>query len=259
MSPYKQTREQLSDLLPYGLVATKKWLMAQGLAKHSIDNLVKSAQIQAIATGAYKRPDTVLNWQGLVCSIQRMGFDCTVGGLSALELNGLGHYLPMGAQVQVHLYCHDKAPTWLNKALPNVTFIFHRAFSLTSNKSMINTMAWGDKQLPLVFSAPELACLEVLRDVPKAMSFEHADQLMQGLTTLSPRRLHKLLEQVHHVQVKRLFFWFAQRHGHAWAARLDPNDFELGRGKRLVAKGGMLDKQFQITIPKTMAGGLAHG
>jgi len=124
---------------------------------------------------------------------------------------------------------------------------------------MINTMGWGDKKIPLAFSSPELACLELLKDVPKTVSFEHADQLMQGLTTLSPRRLHKLLSQVNHVKVKRLFCWFAQRQNHAWYAKLDPNDFNLGRGKRLVAKDGMLDTQFQITIPKTMAKGLKHG
>lgn len=259
MSTYKETRAKLLDLLPYGLVATKKWLMAQGLPLHNIDNLVKSGQLVSLYAGVYKRPDTHLTWQGLVCSLQRMEVDCTVGGVSALELHGFAHYLPLGRKTTVHLYSHGKIPAWINKLLPDTKFTLHTALKLSGDTSMTDTITWGDHQHPLTLSTPELASLELLIDVPNTMSFEYVDQLMQGLTTLSPRRLQKLLEQVEHVKVKRLFFWYAKRHHHPWATKLMPDDFNLGRGKRVVAKQGMLDKQFQITVPKTMAEEQIHG
>lgn len=54
-------------------------------------------------------------------------------------------------------------------------------------------------------SSPERAYLEVLVDVPKTVSFEHADQLLQGVTTLSPRRMEHLLRNCANVKVRRLF------------------------------------------------------
>lgn len=255
----QETRAKLLDLLPYGLIVTKQWLLAQGLPRHRIDNWLKSGQLLALYGGVYQRPDTHLSWQGLVCSLQRMGVECTVGGVSALALHGLAHYVPLGSQSRVHLYYRGKMPAWLNKLLPDTEFTLHSALKLADYSAMTETTTWGEHHADLRFSTPELACLELLMGVPNTMSFEHADQLMQGFTTLSPRRLRKLLAQTNHVKVKRLFFWFAKRHQHPWADHLSPDDFDLGRGKRLVAKGGVLDKQFHITIPKTMAGGSFYG
>ena len=45
---------------------------------------------------------------------------------------------------------------------------------------------WQASLPPLIYSCPEKAILELLVDVPNIISFEHADQLMQGLHNLSP-------------------------------------------------------------------------
>jgi hypothetical protein len=49
--------------------------------------------------------------------------------------------------------------------------------------------------------------------------------------------------------VKRLFFFLADRHHHAWLKRLDKNAVDLGEGKRMLVKGGKLDRTYQITVP----------
>lgn len=72
---------------------------------------------------------------------------------------------------------------------------------------------------------------------------------MEGLTTLSPRRLQKLLEDCRSVKVKRLLFYFAERHHHAWLKKLERKSIDLGEGKRMLVKGGKLDKTYQITVP----------
>ena len=43
------------------------------------------------------------------------------------------------------------------------------------------------------------------------------------------------------MKVKRLFFFFAFRHGHRWLTHLDPQAFDLGSGKRMLVEGGKLD------------------
>jgi hypothetical protein len=88
--------------------------------------------------------------------------------------------------------------------------------------------------------------------VPNAISFEHADQLMQGLHNLSPRKLDGLLKNCRSIKVKRLFLWLAERNQHAWFKHLTPELYKLGTGKRLIAKGGRLEPTWQITVPKEM-------
>ena len=76
--------------------------------------------------------------------------------------------------------------------------------------------------------------------------------LMQGLSNLSPRRLQKLLGDCRNIKVKRLFFYFADRHQHAWLKRLDKHAINLGEGKRMLIKGGKLDKTYLITVPEDL-------
>jgi hypothetical protein len=73
--------------------------------------------------------------------------------------------------------------------------------------------------------------------------------LMEGLANLSPKRLQRLLGACRSVKVKRLFFWFADRHQHAWLKKLDRKAVDLGRGKRSLVSGGKLDPTYHITVP----------
>jgi len=79
---------------------------------------------------------------------------------------------------------------------------------------------------------------------------------MEGLPNLSPRRLQTLLEDCRSVKVKRLFFWFAERHNHAWMGKIDRSRIDLGRGKRLLVRGGKLDPKYNITVPETLGDSL---
>jgi len=49
-----------------------------------------------------------------------------------------------------------------------------------------------------------------------------------------------------------LFFFFADRHQHAWLKRLDKDAIDLGEGKRMLVKGGKLNKPYQITVPENL-------
>jgi hypothetical protein len=111
---------------------------------------------------------------------------------------------------------------------------------------------WQTSRPPLHYSCPEKAILELLAAVPNTISFEYADQLMQGLHNLSPRKLDALLKTCCSIKAKRLFLWLAERHQHAWLKHLTPDQYALGTGKRLLAKGGRLEPTWQITVPKEM-------
>ena len=78
--------------------------------------------------------------------------------------------------------------------------------------------------------------------------------LMEGLATLSPKRLQILLADCKSVKVKRLFFFFADRHNHAWLKHLDRAAIDLGSGKRSLVKGGRFDPAYKITVPEDLDG-----
>lgn len=105
-------------------------------------------------------------------------------------------------------------------------------------------------------STPERAVLELLDEVPKRETFHQADVLMEGLRNLSPRLLQPLLTDCKNVKVKRLFFWFAERHNHAWLAKIDRSAIDLGKGKRMLVRGGKLNPTYNITVPGDLDDGV---
>jgi putative lipase involved disintegration of autophagic bodies len=108
---YKKT---LKALLPYGMLATKKWLREHELSAHAIDNAVKTETLLLLTSGVYSQYSRNLRWEGAVASLQRMELDdiddeLTVppthaGGVTALALSGFSQYLSMGNSPTIHLY-----------------------------------------------------------------------------------------------------------------------------------------------------------
>jgi hypothetical protein len=189
-------------------------------------------------------------------------------------LQGMNHYLSSNDQNTIHLYGSNPLPEWTKKLIPGTTFIRHNELDMNSGYDAsdpgFHLVPWaphywlyGSDKLRIDISSPELAILEVLMDVPQHVSFEHADQLLQGLPTLSPHKLSRLLERCTNVKVKRLFLWLAEKNQSPWLKKIDLEKFSmksgsLGSGKRVLAEGGSLDPKYLITVPHDMQRN-AHG
>lgn len=256
-------RKEISELLPEGVLTSRDWLMENSLSRHAIDNLVKSQQLRPVGRGIYVRGIARISWQSVVYALQAiLKTDFVIGGITALELQGFGHYLSLSGNQIIHLFGDDRLPGWVNELIPEVSFVRHTNNDLfgsypesaqgTSSQLFTVTREWKEDAGKLVLSSPERAFLELLGDVPRRVSLEHANQLMQGLTTLSPRNLQRLLEQCGNVKVKRLFLWLAEKYNYAWLNKLDVTKIDLGSGNRMLVKGGKLDKKYKITVPATL-------
>ena len=257
-----------SKLPPEGLLVNSKWLQEQDVDRPYKDFLIRNGSLVAEAWGVYRRPSAPLKWEAVVFSLQNMGYDLLIGGISALELLGHSHYLNISNKKEVHLYGNEKTPPWLSGVCPSANFTCHRdpLFGGTkgyknyisdntlniANESGIESIHWGNWDWPIYYSTRERAILEVMDRIPDNMAFEEADEIMQGMVNLSPNKVQRLLEECKNVKVKRLFLWFAERHNHAWFKRLDTQNIDLGSGKRMLVKGGTLDNKYQITVPKTL-------
>jgi len=270
----------LQRSLPEGLVADAAWLEKHGYSRSLRNKYVAHGWLDQVARGVYRRPAPKLQgearhgnlrWQPVVISLQTLlGYPYTVGGRTALELQGFAHYLS-GHLREIHLYGTGRPPGWVTKLKLENRFVFHNADRLFRREAsrphlrksgsaggnhLLQTsyirQPWGQWEWPLTMSAPERAILELLDEVPQRETFHQADVLMEGLSNLSPRRLHSLLVACRSVKVKRLFLWFAERHQHAWLKKLNRNEIDLGRGKRMLVRGGKLDPTFNITVPESI-------
>jgi hypothetical protein len=260
----KQNNGKLNKLertLPQGLLVDAAWMERHGYSTSLRSQYVSAGWLVQPVRGTFKRPLGELNWQRVVVSLQRLlGFDFVVGGRTALEAQGLSHYLSAAGPSTIHLYGTQRAPGWLGKLPLKEKFRVHRSQVLfktlaSADGKKAGTMREipGPSEWPLTVSSPERALLELLDDLPRHESFHQVDMLMEGLRTLSPRRLQTLLNDCKSIKVNRLFFWFAERHQHTWLKQINQTKINLGAGKRMLVKGGKLDPKYLITVPDDLS------
>ena len=265
---------QLERLLPEGLLVDAAWLEQQGYSRALRHQYVSAGWLAQPVRGGYHRQRTISSWEHIVISLQTfLDYPVSVGGRSALELQGYAHYLPASPGIRtIHLYTDKKFPGWLSKFPCNAQFVVHnrsRFFSTTELDGDLLTLEktqsadgvvslpdgllilpWGQWYWPLVLSSPERAILELMDELPRNESFHQVDMIMEGLVNLRPRRLQALLEDARSIKVKRLFFFFADRHQHKWLSHLNREKVSLGSGKRVIFQGGKLDPKYGITVPE---------
>lgn len=252
---------QLQRLLPEGLVVDTAWLDDHGYRRQWREKYVNHGWLEGVARGVYRRPGTTgedaLPWQRVVISLQRLlDKKVHVGGRSALELQGLAHYLRFSGKPAIHLYVYGALPGWVERIPTDAQLVEHKAEKLFGpNAPGLTKMPWGHWGWELDVSTPERALCELLDQLPAEESFHQADMLMEAARTLSPRRVQAVLEACRSIKVKRLFLWFAERHHHPWVGRLDLARIDLGHGKRQIVPGGRLDPKYQITVPERLDAG----
>jgi hypothetical protein len=271
-----QRLNQLLRRLPPGMLVDSQWLKHQGISSSSVHDYVAGGWLERLQPRLYRRPteppqSSPIPWELAVTSAQlvtKTAFH--VGGRTALDLLGLTHFLQMGSTRTAWLYDSQRGiPSWLEK-LPldaDLVVVRRKLFAADEVGLEYRPLDTATRRVGLPvprpseeglwrqflrMSAAERATLELLAEIADEFSFQAADTIFEGLSNLRPAVLARVLEACTSVKVKRLFFFFAERHQHAWARGLDPGKFDLGRGKRQIVKRGRLDDRFQITVPTGM-------
>lgn len=261
------------------MVVDSGWLERHGVSRQLRRKYVMHGWLQTLARGVFCRsavPEvrTSVPWQQLVISLNALeNHPVAAGGRNALELQGFSHYVSSAGSREAHLYANDILPGWVSRVPVDAKLVQHNARRLFRNRDVPAffaggsipqkppqdngfTQQQGQWKYPLTISMAERAILELLDEVPKRETFHQADVLMEGLRNLSPRRLQGLLADCKSVKVKRLFFWFAERHNHAWLPKIDRSNIDFGKGKRMLVRGGKLDPKYNITVPEHLDAGV---
>lgn len=256
------------EAVPQGFLVDSAWLERHDISRFLTRNYVERGWLDRLARGVFRRPTpnarqtNSLDWKSAVLSLQHiMDYPVHVGGMTALAVQGYSHYLPLGGNAPLWLY-GTNIPNWLAK-LPLDAPLETRKTSLFSDETLglmnetSDTNQTTRASLPwdwtLTMSAPERAILEALDELPEHESFHNLDMVFEGLTTLRPKLLSALLTDCKKIKVKRLFFVFSDRHGHGWAKRRDPDQFNLGSGDRALVKGGKIHPRYRIMVPEEFA------
>lgn len=265
-----QHLNQLLRRLPPGLLVDSEWLQAQGLSHSRVHDYVKRGWLERLMPRVYRRPGAAapVRWELAVVSAQALvEHPFHVGGATSLDLLGLSHFLDLGRKMRVWLYDPARtAPIWLPKLSLDVDVRLSRRRLFADDEMGLEwrRLELGTARLGGAVDHPsrvepwdqfmrlagaERATLELLDEVGTDVGFHSADKLFEGLANLRPALLDRLLRQCTSVKAKRLFFFFSDRHNHAWAGRLNTEGIDLGSGKRQIVKGGGLDPKYQITVP----------
>ena len=262
--PRTQRLKPFLDKVPPGFLVDSRWLKAHGIESKSIHRYVSRGWLERLIRGVYRRPlpDGVdpaseVSWESVLLSLQRiLAHDVHLGGESALDLAGYYHYLKLGSSPRVHIY--GDVPAWLKRLPTQARIVVHRR-SLFGNDptgigdsdrdaqespGAVNVWRW-----PIKASSPERAILEALDELRGGAGFDNLDKVFGSLTMLRPKLLMELLTTCLSVKVRRLFFVFADRHGHPWLKHLDASVIDFGSGPRALVRGGKIHPAYRIYVP----------
>jgi len=254
----KTLLSSLYEILPEGVVASSTWLVEKGYSRQLVYKYVHSHWLEKLGRGVYMRPNSLLEWEGVVLSLQKLSsLPLHVGGLTALNLQGYAHYLPLAGENRVYLY-EDKSggkklPSWVNSIELPQEFLLNKKslFGEDVKKLGFKQTATKIRDWTLKVSAPERAIFEVLYHVENGgISFQHANELFEGLTTLRPKLVNSLLQSCKSDKVVRLFLFLANYNNHAWFKKIEQDNL-IGKGKMQIVKGGRFDKRYRITVPES--------
>jgi hypothetical protein len=253
MTMHNQTKiNQLLQNWPQGTVAIPSWLEKQEISRSLQEHYQKSNWIESIGNGAFKRTGDDIGWKGGLYAIQKQAkLPIHVGGLTAVVLQGSGHYIRFKENIQLFGNSDTKAPLprWFRNYKWEDKVQLYRTKFLPDNVAL---KEYEDKNFSITISSLERAILECLYLAPQHVDIVECYHIMEGLVGLRPDVFQELLEKCTSVKVKRLFLYMAEKANHAWLQFIDTKNIDLGSGKRSLVKHGFYNIKYQITLPKEL-------
>lgn len=244
--------------IPEGVAIPSTWFTANDYSPQLVRKYVQSGWLITLGSRVYARAGDEVGWEGILLGLQNLGhLNLHLGGVSALDSQGMAHHLPLGDNATIHVWGPDNPPGWINNLDLNVQWTFHRRriFATDPDNGWID-IPTRVRDWTIRASAPERALLEILSEVDETVSsFTYAAELFEGLTTARPTVVTALLEACTHAKAKRLFLFLADYYHYPWLKIIDTDSIYLGKGKRTVTPGGRFNKRYQITVPQAYHAG----
>jgi hypothetical protein len=233
---------------PSGLLFSG-WLKTRGYSDQLQKRYRDTGWLTSLSKGVMYRTGANLSaLQSLSSYNEQLNIKSRVAAMSALEYVGYNHYVPMGKpSLMVFLPSDVKRQIWMNSDKFDMTF---KTFT-TETFSHIETSKISE--YPSIYvSSPEQAFLECLLLAPKFYNYMDLYYIMEQLTTIRSDVLQRLLEGTDNYRVKRMFMYMAEKAGHYWFQKLNVDRIKLGSSKMQLARNGVFNTKYKITIPKEL-------
>ena len=243
----------LVQSLPRGSVLLPSWLLLQGYSYELQQRYRKSGWLKSIGKGAMIKSGDSLVLAGALSALQHVeNLNIHVGGRSALELQGLAHYLQINnPETTLFINGRAKLPLWFgNNDWNTKTKLFHLSLFNDETLGMID---FQEGELTMKISNPARSIMECLALSPDNFPLSESFELMEGLASLRPAKVQELLESCKSVKVKRLFLHFAEKTNHSWVKYLDISKIDLGVGNRSLVESGVLISKYKLVLPRELA------
>jgi hypothetical protein len=234
--------QTILDEWPATGLVNQAWLNQRGVSYSLANQYVKSKWLERLSPGVFKRPYDELTWQGALASLQTQSrLAIHVGGLTALNNDGLGQYARMGTE-PLHLFGPKGTtlPKWF-KAASWGSNIVHSQTSFLPNDLGVRQTNY--ETFPIQSSAPERAILEALYLAPKTVSL---------LEAYDPDLMLSLLQSCNSYKVKRLFAFIARKLDLPVIHELDLDSLDYGSGVRAIVKNGLYDTDTKMMLPREL-------
>lgn len=185
---------QLLKSQPYGTIFTSSWMAMNGYSLDLQKRYRNSNWLESIGTGAMKRTGDKVQLEGGLFTLQeQLGMHISIGGKSALALQGKTHYLQFNAsKISLFSPLKEKLPKWFKDYES-----WKNKYSLTQSDFLPADIGFMDFDFggnKLKISTPARAIMECLYLAPKEQPLMECYEIMEGLTNLRPLSVQQLLE-----------------------------------------------------------------
>jgi len=238
---------------PSGALFFSEWMYKNGISYELQRRYRETQWLTSIGIGVMVRTgDEPTIYGALSCLNYQQNKHFHIGAMTALELKGNAHYIPMGKQTVVVFASKDESlPKWLLNRDWNVILRF---FTTRNFSETLGVKEDEEDGFPLQISLRERAFMECLHLAPEYYNLTDLYYVMETLNTLRPDLVQQLLEDCKSVKIKRLFLYMAEKAEHAWFKYLNLEKINLGSGKRSIIKNGVYNAKYQITLPRDLVG-----
>lgn len=247
-----QFNRKLQNLLeswPAGVIMTSKRLEELGISRQLANEYKKSKWITSFANGAFYKPQDKIEWSGALHALQyQLGLNIHLGGKAALEIQGLGHNIPIGHQtIELLIAPKTQIPRWFKQ------YPWEEQLRITENNAFPSNMEIQEihfNQFNIRASSRERAALEMLILTPRLYNFEETRILMESLGTLRADVLTKLLSKCTSEKAKRLILYFGNQFNHAWRSKLDEKKIKIGKSLlKISSEKGKYIAKYNLFLP----------
>jgi len=231
------TRDKLNRLYTHlapGTPLTSEDLASLGISADLAVHYVRAGWLERMARGVYCRPNDPPALHPSVVLLQRAFEGLHVGGKSALDWQGIRHYVAQRPVLHLYGWKAGRLPDWFTKRFP-AQYHRKRLFEERPDALLHVRPFENRKGAPLV-SAPERALLELLSEVNVRQPLQEARELVESSYNLRATVLGELLKRCGSVKTVRLCLQLGRELSLPWVGKLDPSQLPTGSNRPWVGR-----------------------